>query len=69
MLYPLGVSSELTMIYLVAPYVKERGILSLEMPNAANFAFSYYAALWIVSLTYIPGALVLGWVARFGVTG
>ena len=27
------------------------------MPNAVNFAFSYYTALWIVSLTYIPGAV------------
>lgn len=31
------------------------------MPNAYNFAFSYYAACVLAMITYIPGGLWVGW--------
>ncbi|KAI8139480.1 tyrosine phosphatase-like protein [Fennellomyces sp. T-0311] len=45
-LYPLGVASELTMIYVALPYAKE-----WRMP--------YYAGMFIVILSYLPGFPVL----------
>ncbi|KAF6254850.1 tyrosine phosphatase-like protein [Scenedesmus sp. NREL 46B-D3] len=54
-LYPLGVSSELTMAWLALPSIAQRGLFSTSLPNAWNFGFSYYVACILVMLTYIPG--------------
>lgn len=56
-LYPLGVASELTMAWLALPALKKTGKWSIVMPNAYNFAFSYYWACIITMLVYIPGEL------------
>ncbi len=57
-LYPLGVSSELTMVWLAGPWVKRQRLLSLDLPNRLNFGFDYYLVCWVVVLAYLPGA---GW--------
>ena len=42
-LYPLGIlGGEMPLIWSGLPYMKERKLHSLEMPNSVNFAFSYY---------------------------
>lgn len=54
-LYPLGVASELTMVYLALPYIKSSKMWNYPMPNALNFEFDYYIACLLVCLVYIPG--------------
>ncbi|KAL4424925.1 hypothetical protein ABPG77_009654 [Micractinium sp. CCAP 211/92] len=54
-LYPLGVASELAMVALAMPYIKERRPLSIQMPNAFNIGFDYYWACWVAVLLYVPG--------------
>ena len=53
-LYPLGVSGELLTIYAALPFVLKSGVLSFQMPNITNFAFSYYHFLVLSMLLYIP---------------
>ena len=55
-LYPLGVSSELTMAWLAMPLIRAKRIGSVAMPNPANFAFDYYTACWVIIALYLPGA-------------
>eukprot|EP00887_Chlorella_sp_A99_P006090 scaffold22.g6090.t1 len=54
-LYPLGVSSELAMAWLAAPAIRQGKLLSIEMPNALNFAFDYHLVCWLVVAAYLPG--------------
>uniref|UniRef100_A0A8C4WPF7 Very-long-chain (3R)-3-hydroxyacyl-CoA dehydratase n=1 Tax=Eptatretus burgeri TaxID=7764 RepID=A0A8C4WPF7_EPTBU len=54
LLYPLGVSGELFLIYAALPYVHKTGLYSISLPNAYNFSFDYYIFLIIVMLSYIP---------------
>jgi len=53
-LYPLGVTGELLSVYTALPYVRQRGILSISLPNVANISFNYYYALIVIMLSYIP---------------
>ena len=57
MLYPLGVSSELTMAWLAMPVIRAKQLWSVGMPNRANFAFDYYLACWLIIALYLPGEL------------
>ncbi|PSC68010.1 Very-long-chain (3R)-3-hydroxyacyl-[acyl-carrier] dehydratase PASTICCINO 2 [Micractinium conductrix] len=54
-LYPLGVASELAMVWLALPWIREHRPLSVQMPNAFNFGFDYYWACWAAVLAYLPG--------------
>lgn len=54
-LYPLGVASEMTMVYLAMPTIKKNRPLSIHMPNAWNFALDYYVACWLGVAAYVPG--------------
>ena len=54
-LYPLGVASELTMVWLALPTLRSSGKWGIAMPNAWNFAFTYWIACCIAVLAYIPG--------------
>lgn len=54
-LYPIGVSSELTMVWLALPYIRSKGLLSLTLPNRINFGFDYYLFCVLGMLVYIPG--------------
>lgn len=55
LLYPIGVSSELTMAWLALPTIRETRLFSVELPNAWNYGFSYYVLCILVMLSYIPG--------------
>lgn len=54
-LYPLGVTGELLSMYASLPYIKERNLYSIRMPNKANFSFHYYYIVIASMLVYIPG--------------
>jgi len=41
-------------IYAALPHIKNRQILSVSLPNAANISFNYYYVLMFIMLTYIP---------------
>jgi very-long-chain (3R)-3-hydroxyacyl-CoA dehydratase len=55
LLYPLGVSSELTMAWFALPAIAARGLWSVRMPNSANFAFDYWWACVLTMASYAPG--------------
>ena len=54
-LYPLGVSSELAMVWLALPVIKMKKTLSVELPNPFNFAFSYHVVCILAVAAYLPG--------------
>jgi very-long-chain (3R)-3-hydroxyacyl-CoA dehydratase len=54
-LYPLGVGSELAMVALALPELRRSGLWSVALPNAANFAFSYWVACLVGTAAYVPG--------------
>ncbi len=54
-LYPLGVASELAMVYLAWPTLRQRNYLALELPNRINFSFSYQAVCLAACAAYLPG--------------
>ena len=56
LLYPLGVSSELAMVWLAAPTLRAERPLSVSLPNAWNVGFDYPLACWGVVALYVPGA-------------
>ena len=49
-LYPLGISSELALVWLALPHIKSSGLLSYPMPNALNISFDYYSVCILASL-------------------
>ena len=55
-LYPLGVSSELAMVWLALPLIRKRGIGHYPMPNALNMSFSWYWVCIAIAMFYVPGA-------------
>lgn len=57
MLYPLGVASELTMVYLALPYIRSSRKWSIHLPNTVNFAFDYYYFCLFAVVVYIPGMM------------
>lgn len=54
-LYPIGVSSELTMAWLALPAIKARQLFSVALPNAWNYGFDYHLVCVLTMLTYLPG--------------
>ncbi|OEL33281.1 Very-long-chain (3R)-3-hydroxyacyl-CoA dehydratase PASTICCINO 2A [Dichanthelium oligosanthes] len=55
LLYPIGLVSELGLIYVALPSMKESGKYCLRMPNKWNFSFEYYYLCVLLSSLYIPG--------------
>lgn len=55
-LYPTGISGEILCIWKALPLIESRGIMSISMPNAWNFSFSYFSFMWLILLTYAPGS-------------
>ncbi|OWF44679.1 very-long-chain (3R)-3-hydroxyacyl-CoA dehydratase 2-like [Mizuhopecten yessoensis] len=53
-LYPVGVSGELLSIFASLPYVKEKKLYSVSLPNSYNVSFSYYSFLICAMCTYLP---------------
>eukprot|EP00871_Galdieria_phlegrea_P003823 jgi/Galph1/4441/GphlegSOOS_G3115.1 len=54
-LYPLGAGSEMLIIYNAMPFIKERRIWSISLPNKLNFAFDFYSLCWFLLFLYLPG--------------
>lgn len=54
-LYPLGVASELSMVWLALPVIQVKKPLSIELPNPLNFAFTYHAVCVLAVAAYLPG--------------
>ncbi|CAG9464099.1 unnamed protein product [Pedinophyceae sp. YPF-701] len=62
-LYPVGVASELAIMYLALPVAEAAGWYCIRLPNAVNFAFYYpwflrglmgvYPILWLQLYTYM----------------
>jgi hypothetical protein len=50
------VASELAEAYLAAPVIKQRRLLSLDLPNRWNVAFDYHLVCWVIAAAYVPGA-------------
>ncbi|KAJ8451877.1 hypothetical protein Cgig2_007360 [Carnegiea gigantea] len=56
LLYPTGISSEVGLIYIALPYIKNSGKYCIRMPNKWNFSFDYYYAALLVLAIYVPGS-------------
>lgn len=54
-LYPMGVGSELALIYFRLGYYRENRPFSLELPNKLNWSFDSYIFVWLMILGYVPG--------------
>ena len=54
-LYPLGVASELSLIFARLPYIYAERPLSILMPNKWNFAIDLFFLTVLGLITYIPG--------------
>ncbi|CAI9769085.1 unnamed protein product [Fraxinus pennsylvanica] len=55
-LYPTGISSEVGLIYIALPFMKESLKYSISMPNKWNFSFDYYYLALGVLGVYVPGS-------------
>lgn len=54
-LYPLGVASELSMVWLALPVIRVKKPFAIDLPNPFNFAFSYHAVCVLAVAAYLPG--------------
>lgn len=54
-LYPLGVASELAMVWLAMPELRAQRVWEISLPNAWNFGFSYWVACYVIVALYAPG--------------
>lgn len=63
--YPLGVASELTLIWLAMPYITQRQLYSIKMPNKFNFAFDASTLATGVMASYVYGfPMLYGYMLR-----
>jgi very-long-chain (3R)-3-hydroxyacyl-CoA dehydratase len=51
-LYPVGVVCELAIIWVALPALRRERLWSVQMPNAANFAFDYSVFISVMALLY-----------------
>eukprot|EP00164_Ancoracysta_twista_P002421 GFYU01003205.1.p1 GENE.GFYU01003205.1~~GFYU01003205.1.p1 ORF type:complete len:217 (+),score=65.11 GFYU01003205.1:62-712(+) len=58
-LYPLGVMSEMALTYLAMPFIKERQILTVTLPNWFNYSFDYYLYCGVLLVIYPFGLWML----------
>jgi very-long-chain (3R)-3-hydroxyacyl-CoA dehydratase len=54
-LYPLGVSSELAMVWLALPVIRLKELWSITLPNPVNISFSYDVVCVLAVAAYLPG--------------
>ncbi|KAF5960440.1 hypothetical protein HYC85_001649 [Camellia sinensis] len=57
LLYPTGITSEVGLIYIAMPYIKESEKYCVRMPNKWNFSFDYFYAAILVLGIYVPGMI------------
>ncbi|PKI42103.1 very-long-chain (3R)-3-hydroxyacyl-CoA dehydratase PASTICCINO 2A [Punica granatum] len=55
-LYPTGITSEVGLIYIALPYIKNSEKYCIRMPNKWNFSFDYYYAAILALGIYVPGS-------------
>lgn len=53
-LYPTGVSGEIVTMVAALPYIKERALFSIFLPNYANISFDYHIAVILIIASYVP---------------
>ena len=54
-MYPLGIlGGEMPLIWSGLPYIRQRKLYSLEMPNSVNFAFSYHIFAQVGRTAHAP---------------
>lgn len=59
-LYPTGISGEISCLWNSLPFIKAHGIGEFGLPNPHNVAFSYYLTLWaLLVAVYPPGSWVM----------
>ncbi|KAL4519699.1 hypothetical protein Ndes2526B_g01727 [Nannochloris sp. 'desiccata'] len=54
-LYPLGVASELSMVWLAIPALRATDTWGVSMPNPYNIGFSYWIGCLLAVCAYVPG--------------
>lgn len=54
-LYPIGILSEVGLIYIALPYMKVSEKYFVKMPNKWNFSFDYFYTCVIAIGVYVPG--------------
>jgi very-long-chain (3R)-3-hydroxyacyl-CoA dehydratase len=54
-LYPIGAGSEWVLLFVALPFIKDRNLFSMAMPNKFNIAFNYYTFCVVALVFYIPG--------------
>ncbi|RXH74079.1 hypothetical protein DVH24_021259 [Malus domestica] len=55
LLYPTGITSEVGVIYIALPHMKNSEKYSIRMPNKWNFCFDYFYAAIVALGIYVPG--------------
>lgn len=55
LLYPTGITSEVALVYVAMPYMKESEKYCLRMPNKLNFSFDYFYFAILALGIYVPG--------------
>ncbi|PRQ48485.1 putative very-long-chain (3R)-3-hydroxyacyl-CoA dehydratase [Rosa chinensis] len=56
LLYPIGITSEVGLIYLAMPHIKNSEKYCIRMPNKWNFSFDYVCAAIVALGFYVPGS-------------
>ncbi|CAI0463815.1 unnamed protein product [Linum tenue] len=55
-MYPIGISSEVGLIYLALPHIKVSEKFCIRMPNKWNFSFDNFYIAFIALGIYVPGS-------------
>jgi len=56
LLYPVGIASEVGLIYFALPFIKASEKYCIRMPNKWNFSFEYFYGAIIAIGIYVPGS-------------
>lgn len=56
LLYPTGITSEVGLIYVALPFIKESEKYCIRMPNKWNFSFDFFYAAILALGIYVPGS-------------
>uniref|UniRef100_A0A803NCC9 Very-long-chain (3R)-3-hydroxyacyl-CoA dehydratase n=2 Tax=Chenopodium quinoa TaxID=63459 RepID=A0A803NCC9_CHEQI len=56
LLYPTGITSEVGLIYIALPYIRNSEKYCVRMPNKWNFSFDYYYGALLTLGIYVPGS-------------
>ncbi|KAM1068471.1 hypothetical protein ACFX13_000513 [Malus domestica] len=56
LLYPTGITSEVGLIYIALPHIKNSEKYCIRMPNKWNFSFDYLYAAIVALGIYVPGS-------------